>query len=96
MDENERREKEKQEDLRMIKDPNTWGCWPILPMKKATGEGERPVGFLLATGKPKLYLRNFLDLRGIGVQTVKEIDEKVQSREYVSFEAILDDGWIID
>lgn len=90
-------EKERQENLKMIKDPGTWGCWPILPMKKIRGEHDlHSVGFLLATGKPKLYLTNFLNLNDLGVRTVKEVDEKVPAKEYDSFENILDDGWVID
>jgi len=89
-------EKERQECLKMMRDPGSWGLWPILPMKKLGEHGPNMFGFMLATGKPKLYLRNFLDLQDIGIQTAKEADEKIRAKEYASFEAMIDDGWIVD
>lgn len=91
-----RTEKEKAEDLKLMKDPLLWHRWPILPVKKVEN-GERPkFGFLLAIGKPIVYLKNMYDLQEFGVTTVKEIMEKVESKEYPSFEGIVDDGWIVD
>lgn len=89
-------EKERQENLKMMKNPDTWGCWPILPMKKVEGHGPCLVGFLLATGKPKLYLRNFMDLTGMGIRTIKEVDDRIDAKEYESFEDILIEGWVVD
>ena len=89
--------KQKEEDLKLIKDPKSWHRWPILPVKKITNKGERPeFGFLLAIGKPIVYLKNMYDLIDFGVTTVKEIMEKVEGKEYPSFESIVDDGWIVD
>lgn len=92
-----REEKEKEDDLKLMKDPLSWYRWPILPVKKISGNGERPkLGFLLAIGKPIVYLKNMCDLQELGVTTVKEIMEKVESKEYANFECIVDDGWIVD
>lgn len=95
-----RNEKEKAEDLKLMKDPPSWHRWPILPVKKIPdngGSGGRPeFGFLLAIGKPIVYLKNMYDLQELGVTTVKEIMEKVESKEYPSFDGIVDDGWIVD
>jgi len=92
-----RNEKEKEEDLKLMKDPLLWYRWPILPVKKIPDNGERPkFGFLLAIGKPIVYLKNMYDLQELGVTTVKEIMEKVESKEYSSFDSIVDDGWIVD
>lgn len=92
-----RNEKEKVEDLKLIKDPLSWHRWPILPVKKIADNGERPkFGFLLAIGKPIVYLKNMYDLQDLGITTVKEIMEKIESKEYPSFERIVDDGWIVD
>lgn len=88
------KEEEMQADLKMMKEPDSWPLWPLLPMKKVADTGNP--GFLLATGKPKLYLRNFLELKDIGIRTIGEVDEKIAAKEYTSFEEILDDGWIID
>lgn len=89
-------EEDKKENLKMMKDPGIWGCWPILPMKKVIGPGMPKMGFMLATGKPILYLVNMCDLRRIGASTVQEVMEKVPSEEYTSFEKVLDDGWEVD
>ncbi len=90
-------EKEKGEDLKLIKDPLLWRKWPILPVKKISDNGEIPkFGFLLAIGKPIVYLTNMYDLQDLGITTVKEIMEKVDSKEYPNFESIVDDGWIVD
>ena len=50
----------------------------------------------MAIGKPIVYLKNMYDLIDFGVTTVKEIMEKVEGKEYPSFESIVDDGWIVD
>lgn len=90
-------EKERKEDLDMMKNPDTWWRWPILPMKKIEKEEDRPkLGFMLATGRPIVYTRNMYDLKDIGVKTVKEIMEKAPNKEYTGFEEILDDGWQVD
>lgn len=92
-----RKEKEKEEDLKLMKDPTSWAVWPILPVKKISDNGDMPeFGFLLATGKPVVYLKNMFDLQDLGIRTVKEISEKVEGKEYPNFEDIIRDGWIVD
>jgi nucleoside 2-deoxyribosyltransferase len=92
-----RKEKEKEEDLKLMKDPKSWAIRPILPVKKIPDNGEMPeFGFLLATGKPIVYLKNMCDLQELGITTVKEVMEKVEGKEYPSFEGIVNDGWIVD
>lgn len=91
------KEKEKETDLKLMKDPISWYNWPILPVKRMTDNGRSPEsGFLLATGKPIVYLKNIFDLHDIGIKSVKEITEKIESREYPSFECIVNDGWMVD
>ena len=93
-----RDKKQKEEDLKLMKDPKSWYRWPILPVKKIPIQiGGRPeFGFLLATGKPIVYLKNMYDLIDLRATTVKEITEKVDGKEYPSFDSIINDGWIID
>lgn len=92
-----RDKKQKEDDLKLMKDPLSWYRWPILPVKKLVENGERPeFGFLLAIGKPIIYLKNMYDLKDLGITTIKEIMEKVESKEYSSFDSIIDDGWIVD
>ena len=92
-----RDKKQKEEDVKLMKDPLSWYRWPILPVKKISDDGGRPeFGFLLAIGKPIVYLRNMYDLMDLGVTTVKEIMEKIEGKEYPSFDSVVDDGWIVD
>lgn len=92
-----RKEKEKEEDLTLMKDPTLWARWPILPVKKIPDNGEMPeFGFLLATGKPIVYIKNMYDLQDMGITTVKDVMEKVEGKEYPNFKGIIDDGWIVD
>lgn len=94
---NSRDKKQKEEDVKLMKDPASWHRWPILPVKKIVGNGERPeFGFLLAMGKPIVYMKNMYGLVDLGVKTVKEIMEKVDGKEYPSFDSIVEDGWVID
>jgi nucleoside 2-deoxyribosyltransferase len=92
-----RKEKEKEEDLKLMKDHTSWAIWSMLPVKKMPDNGEMPeCGFLLATGKPIVYLRNMYDLQDMGITTIKEIMEKIDGKDYPSFEDIVNDGWIVD
>ena len=92
-----RDKKQKEDDLKLVKDPKLWYNWPILPLKKLPGNGEIPeFGFLLAIGKPIVYLKNMYDLLDLRVTTIKQIMEKVEGKEYPSFENIIDDEWIVD
>lgn len=92
-----RNEKQKEEDLKLMKDPESWIRWPILPVKKILDDGGRPeFGFLLAIEKPTVFLGNMFDLHDLGVKTVKDIIEKVEGKEYPSFDSIVNDGWIVD
>lgn len=87
-------EKERKENLDIMKDPNKWVCWPILPMKKVVRKSElQDSGFMLATGEPIVYLKNMYDLKG---GTVKDIMKNTPSKTYESFDAILDGGWVVD
>ena len=43
-----RKEKEKEDDLKLMKDPLLWHRWPMLPVKKMPDNGERQkFGFLI-------------------------------------------------
>lgn len=87
-------EKEREENINMMKDPGKWECWPILPMKRVVRKSELPdSGFMLATGDPIVYLKNMYDLKG---GTVKDIMKNTPSKTYPNLEAVLDDGWIVD
>ena len=95
MSEKEREEKERAENLKLMKSPDKWLCWPILPVKRVIVKTEMPaIGFMLATGEPVVYLKNMYDLKG--GSSVKDIMENTPSKRYENFEEILNDGWLAD
>jgi hypothetical protein len=83
--------------IKLMKDPKSWAMYPMLPVKKISDNHKMPeFGFLLATGKSIVFLKNVFDLDDLGIRTVKDIIEKVDKEEYPSFEDIVKDGWIVD
>lgn len=90
-------EKMRQDDLSMMKNPGKWSQYPILPIKRVDKSGEIPeFGLLLPIKNPVVYLANMWDLGDLGVKDTGDIMKKVKSTVYDSFEAILDDGWVVD
>ncbi len=90
-------EKMRQDDLSMMKNPGKWSRYPILPIKRVNKSGGMPeFGLLLPIKNPVVYLVNMWDLGDLGIKTVADIMSKVKSISYDSFEAILDDGWVVD
>lgn len=85
----------RREDLRRMQSPGQWPQWPYLPIKRRVGDSNWPeLGLLVETGidtppvvMPKVYLTNLF---------CQEKLTDVPTREYPSFEALLDDGWVVD
>lgn len=85
------------QDLSMMKNPGKWRQYPILPIKRMDKSGGMPeFGLLLPIKNPVVYLANMWDLEDLGIKTAGDITSKIKSISYASFEAILDDGWIVD
>jgi hypothetical protein len=82
-------------DVEFMKNPELWPIWPRLPLKKRRGN----LGFELA-----IMIEGTVSGRGIG--TVKPIvyfatmyevlDSDTPRKQYDSFEAIVEDGWVVD
>lgn len=90
-------EKMRQENLNMISNPATWHRYPILPIKRVNKSGGMPeFGLLLADNKPVVYMVNMWDLGDMEIKSTADIINKVKSTVYTSFEAILNDGWVVD
>lgn len=51
-------------DLQMMREPNRWPQWPVLPLIKRNGslDDKDYCAFMYATGKPVAYLGNILML----------------------------------
>lgn len=77
------------DDLAMMKNPDLWPAWPILPLKNRESA---TVGFLLeATDcKFKIFLGNFWKLGEEGYF------ESLETKTFDSFEAIIAEGWHVD
>ena len=79
-------------DLEFMKSPVEWSLWPMLPVKRCTKERNEPeCGFMMAEGKPKVYLMNQLQFL-----MEHKLRSEVPVQEYESFDALVADGWIVD
>jgi len=76
-----------EDDLAMMQDPNRWPLGFMLPLKKI---GLREMGFLYsgmdAKVAPVVILGSIYD----------DNKQDLPKREYADFEAIVDDGWMVD
>jgi hypothetical protein len=79
------------EELDMMKNPNKWPQWPVLPLIRRTrGESPGYEGILFDDPKVRftVYHGNiFMDLGHL---------ESCPQKVYASFEEILADGWAVD
>lgn len=82
-------------ELKMMQSPDDWPMWPWLPVKQlSTNPGEWP----------KLFGCLFDDSRrslspvvyDVNAHTIKDKDEVRILKSYESFEAMVDDGWVVD
>lgn len=106
MKEKELTEKERKEELYLIKSFPTWPHYPVCPMvnrvKKAP-DGISEVGFLLGedvmTKKAVIYHENFVNfgrLKEMGIVNKKDFEERIKKTEYKDFNEMIDDGWRVD
>lgn len=93
-------EKERQENINDMKNPGCWPHYPVLPIKRrensSKGREKLEAAFLLATGEPIVYLLNMWSIGELGCKNLKDVQEKVKSIKYSSFEAMIDDEWEVD
>jgi hypothetical protein len=82
--------------LAMIKSPELWPAWPVLPLRKDMPNGVRKLGIVVT-------------LEGISTSTVFEVnlfqvtslrdmltDPTIDKHEFASPEALVADGWEVD
>ena len=76
--------------LAMMKNPNNWPQWPILPIKRPDKQHGMECAIMYAEGKPVIYFVNMWEL---SKETKwSELPKKI----YESFESLLADGWVVD
>lgn len=83
-------------EVGMMKMPETWPCWPLLPVKRLVqGQNGPELGCMIdILFAKKLYVY-------IGMSPFKQIRMQDASGwpdvvEYVSYEDIVADGWVVD
>lgn len=87
---------DRQREITMMKTPDHWPRWPILPVKRS-GHILEPFGcgIMVASADCALHIYDidmFLLQSGpLGPQL-----DAVEHKEYQDYDAILDDGWVVD
>jgi hypothetical protein len=82
-------------DIAIMRDPDAWPAWPVLPLKRPAGRYEFPeCGFVLdsqveATDPWVVY-------QGTIYEVQETLRDKSKHLEYDSPEAIVTAGWIVD
>lgn len=99
-------QKEREEELYLIESFPTWPHYPVCPMVnriKRSPDGLPEVGFLLGADvmrkKAIIYHENFTNLgrlKEMGIESIRDFNEKLKKSEYKDFNAMIDDGWRAD
>ena len=81
---------EQQRDIDMMRDPDRWPQWPVLPVKRTdlTKDPAREVGIIGDGGGPTIHLRN-LFASSTQIKDAKRM-------EYLDFTELVQDGWGVD
>lgn len=94
----QRTAEERGQEIEMMQSPARWPAWPMLPLKRKDTDGPM-MGLLLEVGlavglkvESTVYLTNLFEFPGMSLEARRE----VKFLEYSSFEALLDDGWVVD
>ena len=80
--------------MEFMQRPGLWPLWPVLPVKQRDGMKQPRLGVMREAAfgvKPVVYLTNLYEL-GTGLVDFNKI-EKI---EYLDFEGLVDDGWVVD
>lgn len=81
------------DDEEMMQSPEKWPLWPVLPVKQRNGMSSSRLGIMRegAFGvKPVVYLVTLYE-----VKTGQSWDD-LEKFEYLDFEGVVDDGWVVD
>jgi hypothetical protein len=79
---------DREREMAMMTGPNQWPLWPILPLKNRGPEWPE-LGFLREESfdtpiRPVVFIGSIFE------------PDKAVPKEYLDFDGILDDGWIVD
>ena len=93
-------ERAKEEHIYMMKHPNSWPIWPVLPLIKAnnTSGGFPKAGCLIEFGmsgpEPIVWLKMMWELPQKATESY--MFENIEHEKFDSFEDIVAAGWIVD
>jgi len=79
----------REKDIQMMSSPLDWPRWPRLPMKRRTDNGQIEVGVMLA-------MEGQLSTVWLVTMFSKIDPETTPKIEYTDYDAVADDGWIVD
>ena len=83
-------------DLEMMKQPDYWPRWPLLPVKRRVKHSSPDTGLLFANGKPIIYTVNMFQLDDLPGKTWGEKLANGEKIEFTSFEEMVAAGWEVD
>lgn len=88
---------EREKNLHMMRSPDDWPIWPRLPLKR-NWNGDPPHAGYMLCGKGfemVVIIGNIFTLLP-KADSAEELLTKVDHKVYEDYDAILDDGWMVD
>ena len=84
-------------DLAQMQNPDEWPLWPLLPIKRSVKGGSWPeTALLFANGEPVVIKGDLYQLDKRPGTTYAEKFAGLEKQAYLSFEAMVADGWRVD
>jgi hypothetical protein len=87
---------EREKHKRMMADPGDWPRWPILPLKRTSPQGVGLECAIMVAWEEHLTTVFFADMFDLPGGTFKEVFGSLPQKKYTDYDAILDDGWMVD
>jgi len=86
----------KEDDLHLLQDHDAWANYPLLPVKRFLADQPLPECAVMAAGWPghehEVFLVGLYSIEGKIIDALK----RAQSIKYTSYQAVMDDGWMVD
>lgn len=80
---------EREHDLSMMRDPNAWPQWPILPLKRSTPDDPLDCGFIAEQEEIIVYHGTMFEVKEAVADTSRHL-------RYSTWDEVYDDGWRVD
>ncbi len=80
-------------EIKMMRNPNVWPRWPVLPVVNRNEPGWPECGIMINECKPIVYLIGMFELKaGVLSESLKD----VKKAEFQTYEALIQAGWEVD